>query len=61
MFGPLPKKKNPLPSSECYPEMDTSEILGIKEHRKYKVLIRMLQWNYTIGIPELGPSVSSLN
>ena len=60
-FGPLPKKKTPLKSADCHPEMDTSELLDLKEHRKYQVLLGMLQWNYTIGRPELGPSVSSLN
>ena len=41
--------------------MDTSELLDLREHRQFLVLLGILQWNYTIGRPELGPSVSSLN
>ena len=49
IFGPSPKKITPLPSSEYHPEIDTSELLNIKENKKYQVILGMLQWNYTIG------------
>ena len=61
ILGCLPTKKTPLPVTECHPEMDQSPLLGLKQHRDYQVLLGMLQWNYSIGRPELGPALSSLN
>ena len=61
MFGCLPKEGTPLPVKDCHPKMDTSPLLGLDDHRKFQMLLSMLQWLLTIGQPDLGPVVSSLN
>jgi len=61
ILGPFPKKKTPLPVTDCHPELDQSPLLDLKHHRDYQVLIGMLQWNFSIGRPELGHALSSLN
>ena len=61
IFGCLPKEGTPLPVKDCHPEMDTSPLLGLADHRKFQMLLGMLQWLVTIGRPDLGPVVSSLN
>jgi len=55
------KKHLSLPVKDCHPEMDTSPLLGLADHRKFQMLRGMLQWLVTIGRPDLGPVVSSLN
>jgi len=61
MFRCLAKEGTPLPVKDCHPEMDTSPLLRLDDHRKFQMLLGMLQWLLTIGRPDLGPVVSSLN
>jgi len=61
MFGCLPKEKTPLPTTDCHPEMDESPLLGLDDHRKFQMLLGMLQWLVTIGRPDLCNVVSSLS
>jgi len=61
MGGCLPKEGTPLPVKDCHPEMDSFPLLGLADHRKFQMLLVMLQWLVTIGRPDLGPVVSSLN
>ena len=61
IYGCLPKEGTPLPVKECHPEMDTSPLLGLDDHRKFQMLLGMLQWLVTIGRPDLCTVVSSLN
>ena len=57
----LPMKKTPLPVNDCHPEMDTSPLLDLKDHRIFQILLGMLQWDFSIGRIKLVPAVSSLN
>ena len=41
--------------------MDTSPLLGLEDHRKFQMLLGMLQWLVTICRPDLCCLVSSLN
>ena len=61
IFGCLPKQSTPLPVTDCHPEMDTSPLLGLEDHRKFQMLIGMLQWLVTISRPDLCCLVSFLN
>ena len=61
LYGCLPKQSTPLSVEDCHPEMDTSPLLGLNDHRKFQMLLGMLQWMVTIGKPELTTCVSSLN
>ena len=61
IFGCLPKQSTPLPIADCHPEVDTSPLLGLEDHRKYQMLLGMLQWLVTICRPDLCCLVSSLN
>ena len=61
MFGVLPKESTPLPKEDCHPELDESPLLNLDGHRKFQMLLGMLQWMVTIGRPDLCNLVSSLN
>ena len=61
IFGTLPKEGTPLPSSDCHPELDDSPLLDLDGHRKYQMLLGMLQWLMAIGRPDLSQVVASLN
>ena len=61
IFGPLPKESTPLPATALHPELDTSPLLGLDEHRKYQMHLGMLQWLVTICRPDLCNVVASLN
>ena len=50
-----------MPITHCHPELNTSPLMGLDDHRKYQILLGMLQWMVTIGKPELYQLVSSLN
>ena len=60
-FGCLPKQKTPYPVDDCHPELDTSPLLGVNDHRKYQMVLGVLQWLLTICRPDLSQVVSSLN
>ena len=62
MYHCLKKVRTPLPvSADFHPELDKSPLLELKEHRRFQALIGMLQWLHTIGRPELGPLLATLN
>ena len=61
IFGTLSKESTPLPVTELHPELDTSPLLGLDDHRKYQMLLGMLQWLVTICRPDLCNVVASLN
>ena len=44
IFGTLPKEGTSLPSTECNPEMDDAPLLDLNGHRKYQMVLGMLQW-----------------
>ena len=50
-----------MPITDCHPELDTSPLLDLDDHRKYQMLLGMLQWMITIGKPKISQLVSSLN
>ncbi len=60
-FGHLRKNKSPLPQADTHPETDTSPLLSEKDHRKFQMLLGMMQWMETIGRPDLAFACSSLN
>ena len=61
MFGNLKKEKTPLPREDCHPELDQSPLLDLDGHRKFQMILGMLQWMVTIGRPDLCNLVSCLN
>ena len=61
MFGTLEKESTPLPIDDTHPELDESPLLGLNDHRKFQMLLGMLQWIVTVGKPELSATVASLN
>ena len=50
-----------MPVTAYHPELDTSHFLGIDDHRKYQLLLEVLQWMVMIVKPEIYQLVSSLN
>ena len=61
VFGCVSKETTATPVKECHPEMDNSPLLELDDHRKFQMLLGMLQWLVTIGHPDLCHLVSSLN
>ena len=53
IHGCLPKESTPLPVTDCHPEFDTTPLLGLDDHRKFRMLLGMLQWLVILGRPEL--------
>ena len=41
-FGCLAYEKTPYPVEDPHPELDTSPLLNVDDHRKYKMLLGML-------------------
>ena len=60
IYGCLPKESTPMPVTEWHPELDNTPLLGIDDHRKFQMLLGMLQWMVTIGRSELCQVFSSL-
>ena len=61
MFGCLGKVSTPLLVTDSHPELDDSPFLGLKNHRKFQMLLEMLQWLVTISRPDLSCLVATLN
>ena len=53
LYGCLPKESTPLPVTDCHPEMDESPLLGLDDHRKFQMLLGILQLMVILGRPEL--------
>ena len=60
MFGNLVKTAIPLKSDD-HPELDQSEILGDDGHRKFQMLIGMLNWIVGIGRFDVAHATASLS
>ncbi len=61
IYGCLAKVSTPLLVTDCHPELDESPLLGLDDHRKFQMLLGMLQWLVMICRPDLCHLVSSLN
>ena len=59
--GTLRYEKTPLPVDDCHPELDSSPLLGERQHRLFQMLLGMAQWLNTIGRPDICFAVSSLS
>jgi Reverse transcriptase (RNA-dependent DNA polymerase) len=60
MFGVLRKYSIPLSAGD-HPELDTTDLLGDDEHRKYQMLLGMLNWVVTIGRYDIAHATSSMS
>lgn len=60
IFGKLMKRDVPMKHGD-HPEEDGSELLDDDDHRKYQMLIGMLNWVVTIGRIDIAYAVSSLS
>lgn len=60
IFGDLPKKDMPMPAGD-HPEMDVSSPLDDESHRKYQMLIGMLNWIVCLGRVDIAFATSSLS
>jgi hypothetical protein len=60
MFGALTKNSTPLPAGD-HPEMDDSELCSDDEHRKFQMLMGMLNWVVTIGRLDVAHATMSLS
>ena len=43
IYGGLSKVFTPLPVTDCYPELDEYPLLGLDDHRKFQMILGMLQ------------------
>ena len=57
----LSKESTHMPVTDCHLELDTSPLLNLDDHRKYHMLLGMLQCMLTIGKPKISQLVSFLN
>ena len=60
IFGPLPKRNVPLPGND-HPEEDDTEILSDDKHRKYQMLIGMLNWVVAVGRFDVAHATASMS
>ena len=60
MFGTLRKHSVPLPGKD-HPEEDQSDILGDDKHRKYQMLIGMLNWVVSVGRFDVAHATASMS
>lgn len=60
IFGNLPKKDTPMVDGDN-PELDTSSPLNDDDHRKYQMLLGMLNWIVCLGRIDVGFATSSLS
>ena len=49
-----------MPTNDCHPELDASEILNVKQHRQYQQLLGMGIWMVVIGRVDICFAISSL-
>ena len=50
-----------LPAEDYYPGVDESPLLGLAGHRKFQILIGILQWLVTIEKPDFSHNLATLN
>jgi hypothetical protein len=60
IFGVMRKCSTPMPAGD-HPELDDSPLLNDDQHRKYQMIIGMLNWVVTIGRLDVAFSTSSLS
>ena len=60
MFGGITKSTVPMVSGD-HPEMDESEVLGDEDHRKFQMLIGIMNWVVTIGRLDIAFATMSLS
>jgi hypothetical protein len=60
MFGNLNKNSIPMAAGD-HPELDTSPLLNDDEHRKYQMLLGMLNWIVQIGRFDVAYATASLS
>ena len=60
IFGTLPKKNSPMVDGD-HPELDTTSPLNDDNHRKYQMLIGMLNWVVCLGRMDVAFSTSSMS
>jgi hypothetical protein len=58
-FGMPPKQSTPLPQDD-HPELDTSPLLNDIQHKKYQMLIGMLNWIVGIGRFDIAHATAQL-
>ena len=61
MLETLVNESKPLPVEDTHSELDNSPLLGINDHRKFQILLGMLQWMVAVAKPHLSTTVASLN
>ena len=61
IYGCLPKESTSLPVTDCHPELEKSPLLGPDDHRKFQILLGMLQWMVTISLSDICQLITSLN
>ena len=61
IYGCLPKNSTPMPVKDYHPKLDDTPLLGLDDHRKFQMLLGILQLMVTIDKPELCQVVSSLD
>ena len=59
VFGKLDKKSVPMVAKD-HPELDSTTVLNDDDHKKYQMLIGMLNWIVTLGRIDICYAVSSL-
>ena len=60
IFGDIKKQKLPT-SDKARPEMDTSRILDVDDHRTYQMLIEISQWLVSFGRMDVNCAVTLLS
>ena len=60
LMGEVPKCNKPIEAND-HPEEDSSNLLDDDNHKKYQMLIGMLNWIVTIGRLDIAYAVSSLS
>ena len=60
MFGVLTKSSMPMAAGD-HPEIDDSEVLSDDDHRKFQMLIGIMNWVVTIGRLDIAFATMSLS
>ena len=61
IYGCLTKVSTPLPVTDFHPDLNESLLLGLDDHRKFQMLLEMLQWLVMICRLDICHVASSLN
>ena len=60
IVGTIKYRNTPLPTDDCHPEMDESDILNKKNHKLFQQLLGMGIWMDIIGRPDICYAMASL-